>query len=119
VLANIIADDNNQTLAMIVLNDPYGTGLADSLGANFIEAGGKVVERVEYDPAAATFDEQVQKLVDADADAIAVIGFDESARILAAMVTKGIGPADKPVYGCDGNMGNALGKDFAKAKKKK
>jgi len=41
-----------------------------------------------------------------------VIGFAESARILALMVQKGIGPANVKVYGCDGNMGNTLGTDF-------
>ena len=28
------------------------------------------------------------------------------------MVEKGIGPKVKKVYGCDGNIGNALGKAF-------
>ena len=28
------------------------------------------------------------------------------------MVEQGIGPQDKAVYGCDGNMGNALGTNF-------
>jgi hypothetical protein len=28
------------------------------------------------------------------------------------MVQKGVGPAKKKVYGCDGNMGNALGEAF-------
>ena len=41
-----------------------------------------------------------------------LIGFEESSRILAKMVEQGIGPQDIPVYGCDGNMGNALGEDF-------
>ena len=36
-----------------------------------------------------------------------VIGFDESSRILRAMVEQGIGPRDVPVYGIDGNIGNA------------
>ena len=35
-----------------------------------------------------------------------------TARILAKMVEQGIGPQDIAVYGCDGNMGNALGEDF-------
>jgi hypothetical protein len=28
------------------------------------------------------------------------------------MVEQGVGPTDIPVYGCDGNMGNALGDNF-------
>jgi branched-chain amino acid transport system substrate-binding protein len=51
-------------------------------------------------------------MVDADPDAIVVIGFDESARVLTTMIEKGIGPKDKKVYGTDGNLGNALGEQF-------
>jgi branched-chain amino acid transport system substrate-binding protein len=54
----------------------------------------------------------VQAIKDANPDAIAVIGFDESARIITTMIEKGIGPKDKKVYGTDGNMGNALGEQF-------
>ena len=31
---------------------------------------------------------------------------------MAEMVKQGVGPADIPVYGIDGNMGNALGEKF-------
>jgi hypothetical protein len=31
---------------------------------------------------------------------------------LRTMVEQGIGPKAKMVYGCDGNMGNALGQNF-------
>jgi branched-chain amino acid transport system substrate-binding protein len=54
----------------------------------------------------------VQRIVDADPDAVALITFEEGSRILATMVESGIGPQDIGVYGVDGNMGNALGEDF-------
>ena len=112
VLAGMIADDGNSTLALMVLNDPYGTGLADAVVENFEASGGEVVERIEYDPQASTFDAEVQRIADADPDAIALITFEEGSRILATMVEAGIGPQDLAVYGVDGNMGNALGEDF-------
>jgi len=112
VLAGMIADDGNSTLALMVLNDPYGTGLADAVVENFEASGGEVVERIEYDPQASTFDAEVQRIADADPDAIALITFEEGSRILATMVESGIGPRDLAVYGVDGNMGNALGQDF-------
>ena len=115
VLAGMIADDGNSTLALMVLNDPYGTGLADAVVENFEASGGEVVERVEYDPQASTFDAEVQRIVDADPDAVALITFEEGSRILATMVEAGIGPRDIAVYGVDGNMGNALGEDFEEA----
>ena len=41
-----------------------------------------------------------------------VIGFDESSRILRAMVEQGIGPRDVNVYGTDGNITNGTGVNF-------
>jgi ABC-type branched-subunit amino acid transport system substrate-binding protein len=112
VNAGMIADDGNATLGLIVLNDPYGTGLADAIAENFEASGGQVVKRVEYDPQASTFDAEVQQIKDADPDAVALVTFEEGSRILATMVEAGIGPQDVHVYGVDGNMGNALGEDF-------
>ena len=43
VLGNLIAEDGNQTLGMIVLNDSYGTGLAGYVTEAFEAAGGEVV----------------------------------------------------------------------------
>jgi branched-chain amino acid transport system substrate-binding protein len=112
VLAGMIAEDGNATLGLIVLNDPYGTGLADAVAENFEASGGEVVERVEYDPQAATFDPEVQRVADADPDAIALISFEEGSRILATMVEQGVGPTDLNVYGCDGNMSDSLGESY-------
>jgi ABC-type branched-subunit amino acid transport system substrate-binding protein len=119
VLAGVIADDGNSTLGLIVLNDPYGTGLADAIEENFIASGGEVIERLEYDPQASTFDAEVQQIKDAGPDAVALVTLEEGSRILATMVESGIGPQDVDVYGVDGldgNMGNALGEHFEAGK---
>jgi neutral amino acid transport system substrate-binding protein len=113
VLGEIIIEDGAQTVGILALQDPYGEGLAEDLTTAITDAGGEVVATEIYDPNAQTFDAEVQAMVDANPDAIAVIGFDESARILTTMIEKGIGPSDKMVYGTDGNMGNALGEQFA------
>jgi ABC-type branched-subunit amino acid transport system substrate-binding protein len=112
VLADVIAADGVNNLAIIDRNDAYGTGLTEDLTAAFKGSGGKVVATITYDQNAQTFDSEVAQLKDAGADGIMVVGFAESARILALMVQKGIGPANVKVYGCDGNMGNTLGSDF-------
>ena len=65
-----------------------------------------------YDPTAASFDSEVDAVIAANPDAIMIIGFDESAKILRSMVEKGVGPKVKRVYGCDGNIGNSLGELF-------
>ena len=112
VLAEVIAEDGNTSIVIMNLDDAYGNGLGDDLAANFEASGGTVTTRIVYDPQAQTFEAEVSQAVGEDADAIVLIGFEESSRILAAMVEAGIGPNDIPVYGSDGNMGNALGTDF-------
>jgi ABC-type branched-subunit amino acid transport system substrate-binding protein len=112
VLGQKALQDGNQTVAILALNDAYGTGLADAAEATIIAGGGEIVLKTIYDPTAASFDTEVDAVVAADPDAIILIGFDESAKILKSMVEKGIGPKVKKVYGCDGNIGNALGEAF-------
>ena len=80
--------------------------------AELQKAGVEVLGKTIYDPAAASFDTEVGEVAAADPDAIVLITFDEGARILKTMVELGIGPSAKAVYGCDGNMGNALGEAF-------
>jgi len=115
LLGDIIAEDGNTTLGILALQDPYGEGLAGFVTESFEENGGEVVDTIIYDPNAQNFDAEVQQIADAAPDAIIVIGFDESARILTSMIEAGIGPSDIPVYGTDGNTGNALGESFAEA----
>jgi len=112
VLGQKVLQDGNQTVAILALNDAYGTGLADAAEATITAGGGEVVVKTIYDPTAASFDTEVDAVVALDPDAIIIIGFDESAKILKSMVEKGIGPKVKKVYGCDGNIGNALGEAF-------
>jgi ABC-type branched-subunit amino acid transport system substrate-binding protein len=112
VLGQFVVADGNQSVAIINLNDSYGNGLADQATTTIEASGGEVVVRKTYDPAATSFDSEVDEIAAADPDAILVIGFNESSKILRTMVEKGVGPTDLPVYGCDGNIGNALGVDF-------
>ncbi len=112
VLGQFIINQGNQTVAIIYRNDAYGVSLAEQVQVTIEESGGEVVDSIVYDPGADSFDSEVGQLVAADSDAIVVIGFAESARILRSMVEQGIGPRDVAVYGSDGNAGNALGVDF-------
>ena len=111
-LSGVIAGDGNATVAIIARNDAYGTGLAGDLATDLKAAGLTVVVTKLYDEKAPNFDAEVAAAKAANPDAIALISFDEGSRILTKMVEQGIGPKDKKVYGCDGNMGNALGTAF-------
>ncbi|MEJ7563144.1 MAG: ABC transporter substrate-binding protein, partial [Ilumatobacteraceae bacterium] len=112
VLGQFGVNDGNSTVAIMNLNDEYGNSLAAQATETITESGGEVVITKVYDPQATSFDSEVDEIVALDPDAILVIGFNESSRILRTMVEKGIGPRDKAVYGSDGNIGNALGVDF-------
>ncbi len=95
-LADIILDDGNASVSIIALNDPYGTGLAANLRENLISSGlaeDQVPEEIIYDPAATSYRTEVGQMVDFNPDAIVVIGFDESSKIIEEMNAQGIGPA--------------------------
>jgi branched-chain amino acid transport system substrate-binding protein len=112
VLAQVIADEGIGTIGILALQDPYGEGLANFITESFEASGGQVAETIIYDPAAQNYDAEVQQMAATDPEAVVVIGFDESARIITSMIEAGIGPGDIPVFGTDGNMGNALGEQF-------
>ncbi|GAA1843885.1 ABC transporter substrate-binding protein [Agromyces salentinus] len=103
VLGNLIAEDGNQTLGLIVLNDSYGTGLAKYVTDAFEAAGGEVVAAPTYNTGDTTFDAQISEVLAADPDAIALITFDEVSTMLPSLF--GQFPSDK-LYFVDGNLKN-------------
>ncbi|MGY5882124.1 ABC transporter substrate-binding protein [Modestobacter lacusdianchii] len=93
-LADLIGADGNNTVGILALNDPYGTGLAENTANNLISDGlpEDSIQTIIYDPTAANFDSEVQQMTDFNPDAIVVIGFEESSRIIQALNTNGVGP---------------------------
>ncbi|SFN94430.1 ABC transporter substrate-binding protein [Mycetocola miduiensis] len=108
VLGNLIAEDGNETLGILYLNDSYGTGLAKFTKEAFENAGGEVVEEVSYNAGDTTFDAQVSSLKAANPDAIALVAFEETKTIVPALAGY---PADK-MYFVDGNLAD-YSADFA------
>lgn len=95
------------TAAVIYRSDSYGESLANRFEEVYTSLGGEVVISIVY-PAEGveTFDSEVDQLVDADAEAIVVISFEEGSLILETMHARGIGPASGiAVWGVDGNIG--------------
>jgi branched-chain amino acid transport system substrate-binding protein len=104
VLADTIIADGNQTVGIMALQDAYGTGLANHVETNVTASNGEVVEKIIYDPKAANYATEVQSIKAADPDAIVVIGFAETQKIIPEMIKQGIGPATKKIYFVDGNL---------------
>ena len=82
VLGDLILADGNETVGILALQDAYGTGLADNVEKAVESGGGQVVEKVIYDPKAADFSADVAKIKAANPEAIALIGFDETKKII-------------------------------------
>ncbi len=118
-VAQLISDDGGQRVAIMALNDPYGTGLADNIEKNLIDSAGvpsDQIEKIIYDPNAQSFNSEVDQVKNFNPDAVALVGFEESAKIITRMHEVGIGPSDgMAMYGVDGNMGNALGESAGEA----
>lgn len=116
VIGDLVVADGAKNVAIIARNDAYGTGLAGVVEKAITDGGGKVVYKKIYDEKQEKFTTEAGEIKAASPDAIVVIGFDESSKILAATVEAGIGPKQVKTYGCDGNIGNALGKNFNEGK---
>ncbi|MGR6963702.1 ABC transporter substrate-binding protein [Geodermatophilus sp. URMC 61] len=94
-LSDLIINDGNNTVGIMALNDPYGTGLMENTRQNLIAAGlaEDSIQTLTYDPQAANYDAEIQQMVDFAPDAVVVIGFEESARIIEGLNSQGIGPS--------------------------
>lgn len=103
-LAEVIAGDGHQSVAILARNDTYGTGFADAVADALEEGGVEVVLNEAYDPDSATgYQADVQAVIDSGADAAAVLGFgDDGGAIVAQMIESGVGPGDFPIYTGDG-----------------
>ena len=104
MLGNLIAESGAQTLGMIVLNDSYGTGLAEFVTEAFEAAGGEVVAAPTYNTGDTNFSAQVSEVVAANPDAIALITFEEVTTMLPELFAAGV-TADQ-LYFVDGNLSN-------------
>ena len=115
VLSDLIVADGNATVGIMARQDPYGEGLLQYTAEPLAEAGAEVTNDggIVYDPAAENFDAEVGDIVAADPDAFVMIGFEESAQILTSLFEAGYTQGDKNIYLVDGNVGNALGENFA------
>ena len=100
VLGNLIAEDGNETLGIIYLNDSYGTGLKEFTSKAFVAAGGEVVAEASYNTGDTSFDAQISAVTAENPDAIALIAFEETKTIVPGL--SGF-PSDK-LYFVDGNL---------------
>jgi ABC-type branched-subunit amino acid transport system substrate-binding protein len=106
-LADVITGDGNANIAVVALNDEYGQGFAGFLKDSLESAGATVVADVAYDPAGQDFSADVQQVLDANPDAVALISFpDTGSKIITGLLEGGITPDQ--MYTADGMQGADL-----------
>jgi len=109
VLGNWLAEDGHQNIAMLVLNDSYGTGLAQFTTEAFEAAGGSVLAAPTYNTGDTNFTSQINEVLAVDPDAIVLITFEEAKTIIPELLSQY--PSDQ-IYMVDGNLAN-FSEDFA------
>ncbi|WP_157244774.1 ABC transporter substrate-binding protein [Nonomuraea typhae] len=106
VLGDLAVADGDDTVAILALQDSYGTGLADSTEKAVIAGGGEVVEKIIYDPKAADFSADVAKVKAKNPKGIVLIGFAETNKVVQELVKQGLTADKHHWYMVDGNLSN-------------
>lgn len=91
VLAQTVSGDGFQNVAVIARQDAYGEALVENFTKFYEETGGKVVSSQLYDANAANYTAEVNKAAAADPDAVILIAFDETKKIIPEMIKAGLG----------------------------
>jgi ABC-type branched-subunit amino acid transport system substrate-binding protein len=91
VMASTVMGDGYDNVAILARQEAYGEALAKNVRKFFEEAGGEVVAYELYDPNAASYTAEISAIEAADPDAIVVIAFDETKKIIPELVKVGLG----------------------------
>jgi ABC-type branched-subunit amino acid transport system substrate-binding protein len=103
VLANLAVEDGFSNVAIMARQDFYGEGLAEQVQATLEEKGATVSEFVLYAADAQNYTAEVNKVAASKPDAIVLVAFEETTKIVPQLIAKGVGPQDVQLYFVDGN----------------
>ncbi|HQR25946.1 MAG TPA: ABC transporter substrate-binding protein [Nocardioides sp.] len=103
VLGNLLIEDGKKNVAILARQDSYGEGLANRVEQVVTDKGGAVATKQLYAADAQNFTAEVNKVAAAKPDAVVIIGFDETKKMIPALIAKGVGPQDLQTYFVDGN----------------
>ena len=92
VLGQVIAQDGVKNLAIVVLNDEYGTHLRDVVVKTVEDAGVNVVygEKDAFDPTETNFSSIATAVKASNPDATLVIAFDQTKSVVKALAAAGV-----------------------------
>ena len=104
VIGNMAVEDGHTNVAVMARQDAYGQGLAEQVVETLKEKGATVTANVLYNADAENFTAEVNKVAASKPDAVVLVAFEETTKIIPQFVSKGIGPKDVQLYFVDGNM---------------
>jgi len=110
VLGNLMIKDGHTKIGFLTMQDPYGTGLEENAAKSVTAQGGTVVGNEVFPAGTKNANAQVDKLLAAKPDAIALISFDE-AKVIIPYLVKTKGWDATSLYLVDGNTAD-FSKDF-------
>ena len=113
VMANTVIGDGKNNVAILARQDSYGELLASQIEKGIKSGGGNVATKQLYSADATNFTAEVNKVAAAKPDALVLVAFDETKKIIPALKAKGVGPQDLQTYFVDGNTAD-YSKDFPK-----
>ncbi len=108
VLSRQILNDGGGSVAVLVRDDAYGNGFRGVITRSLTESGTSVALTESYDPIASNYDALARRVAGAWPSAVVLVGFEESAGILRALIARGVNPQNTRIYGTDGNMSASL-----------
>ncbi len=112
VLGNMAVEDGFTNVAIMARQDAYGEGLAEQTRTTLEEKGATVSEFILYSADAQNFTAEVNKVAASKPDAIVLIAFNETTKIIPQLISKGVGPQDVQLYFVDGNMADYSSENF-------
>jgi len=112
VLGELAVQDGYSNVAILARQDAYGEGLAEQVDETLTEKGANVAAHVLYAADAQNFTAEVNEIAAAKPDALVLIAFNETTKIIPQLIAKGIGPQDIQIYFVDGNMADYSSEKF-------
>jgi ABC-type branched-subunit amino acid transport system substrate-binding protein len=103
VLGNLVVQDGFQNIAILARQDSYGEGLAKQVEKTIKAKGGSIATKELYSADATNFTAEVNKVAASKPDALILIAFQETEKLIPQLIAKGVGPQDQQTYFVDGN----------------
>jgi branched-chain amino acid transport system substrate-binding protein len=103
VLGNLVVKDGYKNVAIMARQDSYGEGLAKQVEETIKDQGGHVAVKTLYSADATNYTAEINKVAASKPDALVLIAFEETTKIVPGLIAKGVGPQDIQTYFVDGN----------------